>query len=424
MSNENRLDNIKRFYILYIFFVPILTILCLSEIACARRSPLPKPNPDIFVLHSPIQPTSQQNVTYSATIPSSSGIASIIFWEERRTLTLCSGMKCSIPDPNYPTPRTIATCILQTNSCNVINPTEINGICIPGELTSSCQVTVSPYQNNSYVGYKVEAKDGNGNIINSDGYIYFAASEEPWRSDLNWQKDPIPVYQRGAQENKIDLVFIPDKDYDDPMFKNRGNANFVIDTEGLIKEAFFSDKPFSQNIRQKREMWNFYITYFRGDAAEQTIGCGLIKPVNWEHLVPVINSGFIVHNQVFYDCALSLGEDSLFSAEYNSFRTAIHETGHSVFSLADEYSGGRLIFDTAKFSYHNVFDHKTDCDNEKNTNYPNNRYQCGNINQYWFRYDGKFDIMADTSLDSNTFGPADLLRINKEIYVRCTSGNC
>lgn len=276
--------------------------------------------PEVFILHSPIQPSKTQTVTYAATATDSSGIASIVIWEERRKLEPCGGQKCSI---------LISTTDLKT--CSFTAPFQTSGTCTV--------TTTSGYPDASHIGYRVTATSGTGVPSVDEGYVYFAAGAFPWPDDA------IPIYVRGDQAEKIDLVFIPDTDY------GLNNTGFMDDVTTLIRDAFLSGMPFSQQIRKHREMWNFWITYRQGDA--ESFLCQRHPPPNWTTLVATVNSGFIVHNEDFGDCS-GRGEGSIFSAEPTSLVVSIHELGHSVFSLADEYKGGGL-FETPTIPHHNVF---------------------------------------------------------------------
>jgi hypothetical protein len=274
-------------------------------------------------------------------------------------------------------------------------------------------VNDSPYPDSSHIGYKATATNGVGET-SSEGYIYFAAGTFPW------PEDPIPIYVRGDQAAKVDLVFIPDMDYGVTNWEK----GFMDDVTALIKNAFFSERPSARKIRSRREMWNFYITYFQGDAEP---GCNRTMPSNWTTLEATINSGFIVHRTDFRDCS-GIGEGSVFSAEAildpNNERflsVPIHELGHSVFSLADEYFGGYL-FNLPLYS-HNVFPTRKMCrENAETHGWP--KKNCKQIGKTgWYRSDGSGDIMQNSSSAENEPGPSGQLRIDW-YYDKCTDQNC
>ena len=351
--------------------------------------------PQVFILHYPIQPDSLQPVTYTATASDSNGIKSITISVQHRELQLDKKGQ------------TISVLVEETLETHSYNP--------PFTQSETFTVTnTAGYPDNSHIGYKATVTSGAGET-GTDGYIYFAAGAFPSTND------PIPIYvHEGDTAAKIDLVFIPDEDYGQTNWEQ----GFMNDVTDLIQNAFFSDKPFARMIRNRHEMWNFYITYYQGDAAS-CISRSL--PINWATLAATVNSGFIVHKEIFNDCS-GIGEGSTFSAEpidLNNERSQtvpIHEIGHSVFSLADEYSGG--YFFESLLPSHNVFkDYGTCTNNAAAHGWPEK--DCKKIRRTnWYRSDGNNDIMEDTSSTDNAPGRSDEKRIEWH-YGQCTNNqNC
>ena len=85
---------------------------------------------------------------------------------------------------------------------------------------------------------------------------------------------------------------IPDKDY------GSGNVDFMDDVTRLIKDAFFSEEPFAQDIRPHRNMWNFYITYQQGDAEPY---CFRTLPPNWTTMSATVDSEVEPAHTVSFD---------------------------------------------------------------------------------------------------------------------------
>ena len=354
---------------------------------------------DVFLLHSPVQPATTVPVTYSATASDEvNGIATIEIWEDRRILTLCSGQKCAIPDPNAPAPTLLKTCSFG------------------GVTTAACSFTTTGgYSNGSYIGYRAVVQPS-GAAEPPAGFIYFAAGAFPWPND------PIPLYIRGDPAEKIDLVFIPDEDdYD------ANNTGFVSDVLVLIRDAYFSQNPSAEQIRARRDMWNFYLTYQQGNAQPS---CYRTLPPNWGTMSAIVDSGFIVHIEDFRDCS-GIGPGTTFSAErvlaptapdyQKSLAVPIHETGHSVFSLADEYKYGGLF--ESEFPEHNVFTDRVTCRaNALDHQWP--LKNCKKVRRTsWWRSDDGSDIMEDSSTTANKFGPSGEGRLGWW-YEYCAGGNC
>ena len=353
--------------------------------------------PEVFILHDPVQPGKFKTVKYTATASDPQGIKSIVISVQVRELKIHNNQKISV--------------LLSENdlkTCNYTPPFNESETC-PGEDTQG-------YADNRHIGYKATATSGTGET-SAEGYIYFAAGTYPW------PLDPIPIYVRGDTAAKADLVFIPDQDYGHSNWRE----GFMKDVTALIERAFFSKELFAQKIRSRREMWNFYLTYEQGRYIPP---CVHNPPSNWTTLRATVNSGFIVHNTPFPDCS-GIGEGSLFSAEpllpetdpeyERSLTVPIHELGHSVFSLADEYIGGGLFHLT--LPEHNVFPDRNSCrENARNHGWP--KQDCKKIGRTgWYRSDGPGDIMKDTSSADNAPGRSGKLRYDWH-YDQCANQNC
>lgn len=352
--------------------------------------------PQVFIMHSPLQPDSSQQVTYTATASDPQGVKSIVISAEHRRFILYQGQKIS----EYGSTVDYKVCTFGPQY-----PT-----------SGTCKVTKGPYSDGSHIGYRVTATSATGEI-STEGYIYFAGGAFPW------PEDPIPIYVRGNQTEKIDLVFIPDKDYGETNWEN----GFMDDVTALVQQSFLSERLCAQKIRSRREMWNFYITYEQGEVLST---CYQVKPPNWATLRATVNSGFIVHTRDLRDCS-GIGEGSTFSAEpikpetdpdhERSLTVPIHELCHSVFSLADEYPGGGL-FQTA-LPEHNVFPDRSWCrSNAQNHGWPES--DCKRIRrESWYRSDGAGDIMEDAS--SCDYGPGRSGKLRYDWhYNQCVNQNC
>ena len=93
--------------------------------------------------------------------------------------------------------------------------------------------------------------------------------------------------------------------------------------------------------------------------------CGdLVFGAGAEDLRAVTRAGAILHSDNFFDCAdiKMPGAGSIFSNDFDSGWLLVHEAGHFVFGLADEYpAGGHKSCSNP----YNVFDSQIDCKNEE-----------------------------------------------------------
>ena len=342
--------------------------------------------PGVFVLHSPAQPANADNVTFTAQgRDSDGGIARIEIWERRYLLDVCNGMQCA---------SFVSSALLET--CD-FSPPQANATC--------AFTTTAGYPDSSYVAYQARATDSEGSSA-TEGWIYFAAGEWPWPDN------PIPIYGRGAPGEKIDLVFIPDTDY------NGDNDRFMDDVTDLLSDAYFSTDVFANEIRPFRGYWNFYITYRTGDAQGFGSGCNS-APSNWTNMRSIVNSGGIVHTAALRDCA-GVGDGSLFSVEVGEAftnPTAIHETGHSVFSLSDEYCCDGGYWQTNP--HPNVMTSQANCQNTATANgwATTDCVQIGTTG-FW-RLDPADDLMRQNNSTTNPMARSDQKRIYWLYFDNC-----
>jgi hypothetical protein len=131
--------------------------------------------------------------------------------------------------------------------------------------------------------------------------------------------------------NKIDILFVPDGDYN-------GNLNeFIWDMDAAIQNAYWA----SPTILAERDKFNFY--YYRENASANRTeknGSWSCRPVA-DARAMTLDCGFrpesigIIHKGDCRDSAMR--NPPMFTTEPGSSRTMIHELGHSLFGLSDEY---------------------------------------------------------------------------------------
>ena len=170
----------------------------------------------------------------------------------------------------------------------------------------------------------------------------------------------IPLIRHGSSLYRVDVFFIPSTDYTDM-------AVFREDAMAAIENGFFGEPI----INGKKAAFNFWYT----PHLEQlhlipvTNGC-LWEPLtefNLKNRCPQADIGGILHRSSCRDG--SFGD--IFSAEVGdpSFPAeliALHESGHGVFGLSDEYddsASGCVTLYYESNPYPNIWDHQDDCEN-------------------------------------------------------------
>jgi hypothetical protein len=141
----------------------------------------------------------------------------------------------------------------------------------------------------------------------------------------------IPVVTNGPTHNKLDIVFIMDDDYNNDI-----NA-FRNDIRNLIENGYFSAAEFNAN----RTKLNFY--YYNSDPLLGIADVGIYTPVCLGWRLP---EQFPLHCSFSDSTAIvwhpgagdrSCSGPSAFSTGNNDLTTVVHESGHNIFDLADEY---------------------------------------------------------------------------------------
>jgi len=169
------------------------------------------------------------------------------------------------------------------------------------------------YGTNKLVQYRFQIK-GNGKTYNHR--ITFATRPYPV-SDA-----AIPVYVVGNQDKVLNIVFIPDTSMNSRMNVFRESVASQID-ETFHREDW---------VRRFRSSYNFFINPQTAIARDFDTGQPHQLPSNSANLT-FAQARAIIH---FHDIRDQAGS-GYFSAEYYVRGTMLHESGHALYRLADEY---------------------------------------------------------------------------------------
>jgi len=162
----------------------------------------------------------------------------------------------------------------------------------------------------------------------------------------------IPYKINGPTENKIDLVFVPDKDY-----KNNINL-FLNHVQGKI-----NDFGIANTISENVDKFNFYYVKDAGNTNSYRINLPGGTP-KFHKNCPFTDSVVLLHKEERDD--FTEGFEGKFSAEGGPTRSFLHESGHGIFGLSDQYDeepyGCNLdYFQSEKFP--NIWKSKNACIN-------------------------------------------------------------
>ncbi|NYZ73847.1 fibronectin type III domain-containing protein [Candidatus Micrarchaeota archaeon] len=154
----------------------------------------------------------------------------------------------------------------------------------------------------------------------------------------------IPLVNNGPADQKINIVFVMDNDY------RNDTTTFRADVRQLIEKGYYGNDL----ISTQRCKFNFYYVTEAGDAEDTCTR--LDTPASLSTSCPFSNMVAIVHKTPFRDCS----SGGVFSTESDGYNVVVHESGHSVFGLADEYccDGG---YWEDKTSFPNIFESESNC---------------------------------------------------------------
>jgi hypothetical protein len=310
--------------------------------------------PKVTVLHSPMQPTNSQAVTYTAKAHAPLGVSVIKIWR----WSLGYGKFCVdwVGGQCVPLKGPQVTLI---KTCNFPE----------APVDAVCAVQNGPYADGSFITYGATTRDIKGNAA-EDRWIGFAAGAYPTPND------PIPIYVRGDPATSVDIVFVPDKDYVTFLSSSLAvdpNAQFKSDVERFVTQGYFVQPAVSDS----RDRWNFYVTYKPGVAVGYMVkppagyvSCQNTFPSNWTTLAATVDAAAFVHTRttdvdgnVFRDCSpppAASGPNPFSITSSGTVSTIVHETGHAVFALSDEYCcDGGII--TNSWPDQNMFTSQSAC---------------------------------------------------------------
>jgi len=269
-----------------------------------------KQNPETFAIHAPISPGSAERVTY--------------------TLNRLDG--------NVEEVKLFTTVSTIDNTGNVTvagAETEQQTWAAPA-FPLSFQGPAGGYGANKLVQYRFQVR-GNGKTYNHR--VTFATTPYPVVDAA------IPAYVVGNQDRVLNVVFIPDTS--------------MVSRMGMFKDAVGDqiDNTFHREdwVRRFRNSYNFFINPRTAIARDFDTGQPHQLPSN-SNMLTFAQGRVILHFHNIRDQAGS----GYFSSELDVRGTMLHESGHSLYRLADEYDGSTTHRQTDPLP--NNWDNKADAE--------------------------------------------------------------
>jgi hypothetical protein len=262
-------------------------------------------NPETFAIHNPIFPRAAEQVTF--TLNKITGTVDTV------KLFVTVADVDSSGNLSNRTPEAV----LQTWSSPAF----------PVTHTSS-----SGYGANKYVTYRFEVS-GNSNTYNH--VISFATNPYPVLFETpgsifgrSSAEAPAPVYVVGDVDRVLNCVFIPDVDI---TWVGQITAQFYDAVSEDIDKAFHREEC----VRRYRHAYNFFVNQTWGQAGDYNAGTPHSYPSNHAQL-SFAQARIILHTADKRD----FSDGKYVGTEYYNRGTILHETGHLLYNLADEYQSG------------------------------------------------------------------------------------
>ena len=273
--------------------------------------------------------------------------------------------------------------------------------------------------------------------------------------DLPTKEEPIPIRINSFDiQRYLDIAMIPDPDLLMPEPDPDPAREFRSKLHEVIALYFKYDA-----VQKGRGLYNFYYTPSPGHFWEDSSGnCQWDGPVNISNLLNTADVALFLHEAELLDCK----QGANISSEINYDKTLVHESGHGLFGLRDEYricDGTYYPNNGDQGCYRNIWlnwipdppgiSGETACENEappglgsSDCTYiipPGQVYRIDPADVtglVWHNSPGcKYDIPPDQEnrvgcimgdlqhLDPSSFGPACMRRIDFR-YTLCLGGEC
>ena len=257
------------------------------------------------------------------------GIASIAINATSGAMTDCSEL-IVVPGLNR---RSIIPC--RQGAAQTTNACTFTG----APATATCTVTL-PIQTSTLVSYIVTVVSGNGQTTTTPEVAYAGGTQV-----LQRIARPVYWHRQATRGSRIDLGLFPDADYMagiavllDPY------RRFTDDLDSILGNVFFNTTDlFANAYTGDRQFFNLWAGPFGANAE----GCTRTFSGDAQAVSVVFDGSAILHRNAFRDCASITagggGAGAVQATETDPAWILVHESGHFLFGLSDEYVGGGYI---------------------------------------------------------------------------------
>lgn len=233
----------------------------------------------------------------------------------------------------------------------------VNAVLVKTCESSPCTYTGGPYPDRkdgfvSYASNITATYTFNGKQYTQtdvDGYYFTGIAD----TNYDWNGSQF-LYGRykGATADHEDLVFHMADDY---ATNGLAFSDFVKDAGNKVRDVYGGQEVLDRNL----DKFNFWVYKKTAQAG----GCGTVN-ADAAADVPHADDDAVLHAANFQDCT-NAGL-SHFSAEGSNTKAFLHESGHAVFGLGDEYDGP-TNYSVVQSPEPNIFHSDADCRAEQTT---------------------------------------------------------
>lgn len=306
--------------------------------------------PDIKISHDPVVATSTEQVTFTATSDTTSSDFEIQILVNATLVKTCTSSPC---------------------------------VYTGGPFPAYEGTTVSFLAN-------ITDNDCDNNCSNTDGYNYFGITDSSY---LWGGKFYAPARTTGPTADREDLMLHMSSDYDD---NGQTYATFIDHVGDKIYDVFYEQALIEDNM----DKMNIWVSRLEATSS----GCGTVSWINNLFLPPRDDDG-VLHWENFQDCT-NLGLTH-FSAEGGNTKAFLHESGHAVFGLADEYCGPTAYFQPANEP--NIWSNESGCRAEQSAKGrdPDECYEFCNRDGGWWGIHTGTTVMVNGNVGEPWFTEAE-----------------
>lgn len=271
----------------------------------------------VVARHSPIVPTDADEITVRADVATDAGDYYVFLFVDGTFREACDS-----------TPTCSAT-------VGPLSASEPGGVVVGRPV--EYEAIVLPYNYGTCTVAPCRASDVNIMAVTGPDYEYGAAPGVPSSS-----RPMIPALLQGRTQDAIDVLFHQASDYGASELASA----FLGDVEDKIYDVYLEKELIEENF----EAMNFYVYRKIAEADD----CG-VPDADVATDVTFRDVDAVLHVASLTDCAVG----SRFSAEGGPTKAFLHESGHAVFGLADEYDGDTSYFEPA--TEPNIWADEADC---------------------------------------------------------------